>query len=134
MFSKKETSGPNWHFERLHYIIFKYIVCIYLGMSDMFFKDTIRKQVFDPRLWWCGLSYHVEKLNYITFHQYILEAPWLSLIQPAQWFLGRSCQNELMRWNDFELKVTVCWCYKLEALAKNYYCCDRILKIPSCGQ
>ena len=57
-----------------------------------------------------------------------------SRIQPAMVFLDRSCQNELMRSNNFDVKVTVKKCTEVEALPKNYYGCEGILQILSRGQ
>ena len=48
-------------------------------------------------------------------------------------FLGRSCQNELMRSNNFVVKVARKKCSEVEALPKNYYGCGQILQILSCG-
>ena len=48
--------------------------------------------------------------------KYILEAVGSSQIQPAQWFLGRSCQSGLMRSNIFWPRalakvLKVCFCF-----------------------
>ena len=40
-----------------------------------------------------------------SWSTYLLEATRLSWIQPTQWFLGRSCQNELRRSNNFDVKA-----------------------------
>ena len=44
------------------------------------------------------------------------------------WFLGRSGQNELMRTNNFDIKIPGSLHTEVEALAKNYYSFKRILK------
>ena len=65
---------------------------------------------------------------------YIIEAVRSSRIQSAQPFLGRSCQNKLMRSNNFEVNVTVTMCIEVEAQAKNYYACEPIFKFFSHSQ
>ena len=50
---------------------------------------------------------------------YILEALGSPRIKTAMVFLGRSCQNELMRSNNFDVKVPVTMCTKVEAQANN---------------
>ena len=49
-------------------------------------------------------------------------------------FLVRSCQNEIMRPNNFDVNVPVTMCTEVEARRKNYYYCEPILKISSHGQ
>ena len=49
----------------------------------------------------------------------LVEAVRSSRIQPARVFLGRSCQNELMRSNNFDAKVPVTMCTEVEAQANN---------------
>ena len=49
----------------------------------------------------------------------ILEALGSSQIKPAMVFSGRSCQNELMRSNNFGGKVPVTMCTEVEAQANN---------------
>ena len=56
-----------------------------------------------------------------------------SRIKSFQRFLVRSCQNELMRSNNFVVKVAGKKCSEVEALPKNYYGCEQILQILSCG-
>ena len=74
-------------------------------------------------------------MHYSTYTiLYILEVVRLSRIQLAQPFLGRSCQNKLMRSNNFEVNVPVTMCIEVEALAKNYYGCEPILKFSLHGQ
>ena len=65
---------------------------------------------------------------------YLLDNVDPSRIYPAQPFLGRSCQNKLMRSNNFEVNVPVTMCIEVEALAKNYYGCEPILKFSLHGQ
>ena len=48
-----------------------------------------------------------------------IEALGSSRIQLAIVFLDRSCQNELMRSNNFDIKVPVKMCTELEAQANN---------------
>ena len=56
-----------------------------------------------------------------------------SRIKSFQRFLVRSCQNELMRSNNFVVKVAGKKCSEVEALPKNYYGCEQILQILSRG-
>ena len=67
------------------------------------------------------------------FCGYILDDLQLSRIKSFQQFLVRSCQNELMRSNNFVVKVARKKCSEVEALPKNYYGCEQILQILSCG-
>ena len=65
---------------------------------------------------------------------YLLDHVHPTRIYPSQPFLGRSCQNKLMRSNNFEVNVPVTMCTEVEAQAKNYYCYEPILEILSRGQ
>ena len=50
----------------------------------------------------------------------------MSQIKSARVFLGKSCQNELMRSNNFDVNVPVTIPTEVEAPAKNYYGCELI--------
>ena len=99
--------------------------------------------------WFLSIYYHsyyssiikTRAMSGVTFDEthcpqgtYLLEAVRSSRIQPVQPFLGRSCQNKLMRSNNFEVNVPVTMCIEVEALAKNYYGCEPILKFSLHGQ
>ena len=64
---------------------------------------------------------------------YLLDDLRSSRIKSFQRFLVRSCQNELMRSNNFVVKVAGKKCSEVEPLPKNYYGCEQILQILSCG-
>ena len=68
-----------------------------------------------------------------VLHSYVLDDLRLSRIKSFQQFLVRSCQNELMRSNNFVVKVAGKKCSEVEALPKNYYGCEQILQILSRG-
>ena len=67
-------------------------------------------------------------------YHYILDHTHPTRIYPSQPFLGRSCQNKLMRSNNFEVNVPVTMCIEVEAQAKNYYGCEPILNFFSHSQ
>ena len=51
--------------------------------------------------------------------RYLLDNKHVTRIYPAQPFLGRSCQNQLMRSNNFDVNVPVTMCHEVEAQANN---------------
>ena len=55
----------------------------------------------------------------------------LSRNQSAHPAFERSCQNELVRSNNFDVNIPVTMCHELEGWAKNYYYCKPIFKIRS---
>ena len=82
-------------------------------------------------------KYVLEKSVKNQISIYLLEGPRLSRIQPNQWFLGRSCQNELMRSNNFDLKYSTSMCREVEVgqrIKKIRPHAERISKIPSRGE
>ena len=58
----------------------------------------------------------------------ILDRRHPTRIYPSQPFLGRSCQNELMRSNNFDINFPGSLHTEVEALAKNYYSFKQIFK------
>ena len=50
---------------------------------------------------------------------YVIDHAHPTRIYPSQPFLGKSCQNKLMRSNNFEVNVPVTMCIEVEAQANN---------------
>ena len=50
---------------------------------------------------------------------YIVETTHPTRIYPSQPLLGRSCQNKLMRSNNFDVNVPVTMCTEVESQANN---------------
>ena len=63
------------------------------------------------------MDYIVAKLKIYLI--YIVGWVTSSRIQPARVFLGRSCQNKLMRSNNFDVNIPVTMCTEVEARANN---------------
>ena len=112
-------------------------ILISAGTWD-FIMDFIT-QHFHEKTWqfstsFINISIVVIQVNPVFFeHHCILDDLQSSRIKSFQQFLVRSCQNELMRSNNFVVKVAGKKCSEVEALPKNYYGCEQILEILSRG-
>ena len=96
-----------------------------LNSSTARFKDLVTQRSFVET----NFIFKILVLHSIS----LLGYKRLSRIKSFQQFLVRSCQNELMRSNNFVVKVAGKKCSEVEALPKNYYGCEQILQILSRG-